>query len=291
MKIKISHIINPVVAPETSDLFLAQPATFESMRKSSEYEADNVTVELYSAQFQEDGELVPSWFNKTSDLNRSVLDVGIFREHRKLPLIKDILDRLYEASNADYFIYTNADIALLPHFYTAVAQLAESGFDGMVINRRTIAKNPSDPSRIPLMWAQVGEKHPGYDCFVFRREAYPQFDLGNACIGANWIGRVLLANVHAHSVNFRIFEDFHLTFHLGDDRSWKIPGFSDYDSHNQDELLRILEKIERSGKMADRPLLQKFLQEIRQPRPAEGNKHQTAQSSRRLSWWKPGRIK
>ena len=106
-------------------------------------------------------------------------------------MIRDILDRLYAASDADYFIYTNVDIALMPHFYTAVTQLIETGVDAMVINRRTIAKSPSDPAHLPLMWAQVGEKHPGYDCFVFRRDAYPNFDLGTACIGANWIGRVL----------------------------------------------------------------------------------------------------
>jgi hypothetical protein len=259
---RIAHIINPVMVGETSDLHAAQPVTFESMRRARDYAKGEVGVELYSAQFPEDTPLVPEWITATPDLDRSVLDAGAFGKQRKLPLIKDILDRLYEASEADYFVYTNVDIALMPHFYTAVAHLIESGHDAMVINRRTIAKTPSDPARLPLMWAQVGEKHPGYDCFVFRRDAYPRYDLGAACIGANWIGKVLLTNVHVHATNFRLFEDLHLTFHLGDDRSWKIPVFSDYDLHNKDVLLEILLKLKEEGKIQGQPLLDRFLTQI-----------------------------
>ena len=259
----IAHIINPVDVDSSSDLHVAQPVTFESMRLAQAHAEGAVSIELLSAQFPEDAGFVPSWIARTPDLSRSALDVGDFQKQRKLPLIKDILDLLYEASDAEYFIYTNVDIALMPHFYTAVAQMIGSGIDAMVINRRTIAKTPNKLEQLPLMWAQVGEKHPGYDCFVFRRDAYPQFNLGAACIGANWIGRVLLANVYAHAENFKIFEDLHLTFHLGDDRSWKVPQFSDYDEHNQKELLRILEGLKQSGRFQGRPLLQKFLNDIR----------------------------
>ena len=205
--ISIAHIINPVVVGETSDLHAAQPVTFESMRRAQAHAAGSVAVELFSAQFPGDRVLVPAWITPTADLERSILDIGGFERPRHLPLIKDILDRLHAASDADYFIYTNVDIALMPHFYTAVAQLIDTGLDAMVINRRTIAKSPSDPAHLPLIWAQVGEKHPGYDCFVFRRGAYPDFELGTACIGANWIGRVLLTNTHAHADSFQIFED------------------------------------------------------------------------------------
>jgi len=43
--------------------------------------------------------------------------VGTFRARRKLALIKDIMDILYESGGADYMIYTNADIPLQPYFY------------------------------------------------------------------------------------------------------------------------------------------------------------------------------
>ena len=35
---------------------------------------------------------------------------GDFQKEIKLPLIHDILERLYNASDADYLIYTNVDI-------------------------------------------------------------------------------------------------------------------------------------------------------------------------------------
>ena len=261
---RIAHIINPVIVGNTSDLHVAQPVTFESMRLAQAYAEGIVAVELCSAQFPEDGDLVPAWFTRTRNLDRSVLDFGNFQKRRKLPLIKDILDRLYETSKADYFIYTNVDIALMPYFYTAVAQMIESGIDAITINRRTIANNFSDPRHLPLMWAQVGEKHPGFDCFIFRRDAYPHFDLGTACIGVNWIGRVLLANVYAQANNYKIYDDLHLTFHLGDDRSWQNPQLADYDKHNQDEFKGILDRFLLEGKMAGHPVLESMMNDIHQ---------------------------
>jgi len=259
--LRIAHIINTVKVGKQSDLHSAQPVTFETMRRARDFSADTVTVQLYSAQFPEDVDVVPDWIVKTPDLESSILNVGKFQKSRKLPLIKDILDRLYEASEADYFIYTNVDIALMPHFYLVVAQLIESGIDGMVINRRTIANTPCELAQLPLMWAQAGEEHPGYDCFVFQRGAYPDFELGTSCIGVNWIGKVLLANVYAHSENFKTFADLHLTFHLGDDRSWKVSDFYDYDLHNERQLHTILKNFESQGWLDQRDLLKKFLSE------------------------------
>ncbi len=68
-----------------------------------------------------------------------MLDCGRFAVPRKLPLIKDILGRLYDASDAEYFIYTNVNIGLMPNFYVAVNAIIESGYDAFVINRRTIS--------------------------------------------------------------------------------------------------------------------------------------------------------
>src|SRR5712692_535207 len=110
--IKLAHLVNPVIVPPTSDLYVAQPITFESMRVAREFARDQVQVTLLSAQFPEDCAMVPPFFHGTRDLNRSILDLRNFRVCRKLPLLKDLLDRLYEESDADYLIYTNVDIAL-----------------------------------------------------------------------------------------------------------------------------------------------------------------------------------
>ena len=259
-KMKIAHIINPVKVTEKSDLFIAQPVTFETMRraKTAAKEENDLSIELYFTCYEEDLLVAPDGFTNAGLLEKSVLDYGTFSKKRKLPIIKDILDRLYEASDADYFIYTNVDIALMPEFYTEVKKIIESGYDGFVINRRTISDTFDSVNDIEKMYADKGEKHPGYDCFVFKREAYPKYELGTACIGANWIGRVIISNVIAHADHFKVFEDEHLTFHIGDDRSWKISEYNDYDKHNEKIVISLLEKLMDDISMHTKPLLKEF---------------------------------
>jgi len=152
---RIAHIINPVIVGESSDLFVAQPITFETMRIAQEFARGHVDVALYSAQYPEDRSIVPEWFQITPDLDRSIFEIRSFYKKRKLPLIKDILDRLYDASDADYFIYTNVDIALMPHFYVAVNKIIETGYDAFVINRRTISQEYTNVDQLYLMFSQA----------------------------------------------------------------------------------------------------------------------------------------
>ena len=219
--LSIAHIINPVVVPKISDLFVAQPITFETMRIARDFAAPSVKVSLFSAQYPEDRPLVPNYLTMTQDLDRSILDVAKKAGRRKLPLIKDILDRLYEASNADYFVYTNVDIGLKQEFYLAIADCIEEGYDAFSITRRTISDRFQTIEEIPLMYLEIGEPHAGFDCFVFRRSLYPHFDLGNVCLGVPPLGRILICNCIRYANQFKIFRDKHLTFHLGNDGVWK----------------------------------------------------------------------
>ena len=86
--------------------------------------------------------------------------------------------------------------------------------------------------------------HKGWDCFVFDRGLYPRFELGTACIGAGWIGRVMITNMACLSRRFAIFKDLHLTFHLGNDKMWRQAEFSDYTRHNQQECKKVLNHCE-----------------------------------------------
>ncbi len=256
---KIAHIINPVNVTETSDLFIAQPVTFETMRRAKKYASDNkLEVELFYTCYEEDLPVAPAGFIQTKLLEKSILDHQDFEKKRKLPLIKDILDRLYESSDADYFIYTNVDIAVQGNFYIEVKNIINQGYDAFVINRRTIDKKYTSIEEIPEMYQDRGEKHPGYDCFVFKRDVYPSYKLGIACIGANWIGRVLISNVIAYSNKFKVFEDEYLTFHIGDDRSWKVHDFSDYDKNNEMVLKEILLSYLERGCVINGTLLELF---------------------------------
>lgn len=271
---KIAHIINPVNVTKKSDLFIAQPVTFETMRRARDRALKHgLDVALYATGYDEDIPVMPDGFVQLPLLERSIMDVGIFARTRKLPLIKDILDRLYAASDAEYFIYTNVDIAVQEDFYLRVAEMIREGFDGFVINRRTISGHFTSVDEIAEMYADKGEKHPGYDCFVFRRDVYPAYDLGNACIGANWIGRVIIANVIANAERFKVFEDEYLTFHIGDDRSWKISEFSDFDLHNERLVVQLLQRYESQGLLDKKPLLESFL------RYHEKQKEQVRQAS------------
>lgn len=243
--LKIAHIVHPVVVDKTSDLVVAQPITFETMSSARKFAKGAVKVKLYAVQYHDEERIpLPRCFKRTADIKRSITDVHTFEGKRKLALIKDIIDALYESANAEYFIYTNVDIALQPFFYRAVAKIIERGYDAFVINRRTITDRYSAIEDIPLMYGEVGDSHPGYDCFVFKREVYPKFKLGDICIGTAWVGRALLINLTAFAGKFKEFSDLYLTFHIGDPRPWMKGEFSGYFRHNRQELEKIFEQIE-----------------------------------------------
>lgn len=181
----------------------------------------------------------------TPDLDRSVLNVAQFRVDRKLPLLADILDRLYCSSDAEYFVYTNSDIAVQPSFYLAIGDFIEAGHDSFVINRRTIIGDYRSADDLESMYNDPGRPHRGWDCFIFRRSMYPNFRLFDICIGASRAGLALLANLVAYSEHFDEFKDERLTFHIGDARSWLRSEYADYDEHNTKQLMRILTELER----------------------------------------------
>jgi hypothetical protein len=267
--LKLAHIVNPVTVPSTSDLLIAQPITFETMRIAKAFARDQVDVALFSAQYFEDRSQVPPDFQTTPDLTRSILDLGNFYQPRKLPLIQDILDRLDRATHADYLIYTNVDIALMPHFYVAVAEIIAQGYDAFVINRRTISKTYQKVQEISLMYSEIGVPQGGHDCFIFSKSAYSQYELGSACIGVEKIGKVLLLNLIFHATKFYEFRDLHLTFHLGNDRTWKSPELSDYLVHNEAELIRIFKHYATIKPLPQHPQIQKMIDRYSPPNSLE----------------------
>ncbi len=210
------------------------------MSIAKDFAAGSVDVKLLSAQYPEDRQIVPRHFMATRDLDRSVLDVGNFKIQRKLPLVKDILDRAYETVESDYIIFTNVDIALLPNFYISVCSLIDAGLDSFVINKRIISKTHISVKDIPLMFAEVGRPHMGYDCFIFKRETYKKFILGSACVGAPHADKVILINQALTSNTFKVFHNLHVTFHIGNDKIWTAKTLKDYEMHNQRELNQII---------------------------------------------------
>jgi hypothetical protein len=237
---KISHIINPFLCTHESRNYFIQETTFESLKKAKEFSKNDVEILQYVTAYQEDLKIIPDYFLRADLLQKSILDYGNFKVIRKLPLLGEILKNLFDASDADFLIYSNVDIAVMPYFYAAVKKNIEAGRDSFVINRRTISNSYNHISQLPLMNAELGIPHPGYDCFVFKREMFSQFQLNNICIGVPYVGLALYANLVTFSKKFNEIADSHLTFHLGDDRQWLDKKYEDYTRFNCQENEKVM---------------------------------------------------
>jgi hypothetical protein len=249
--IRIAHLINPVKVSEDRDLYWQQPITFASMSVAKEFaRLYNIDVEHVACFYPEDKEMVPDWFFKLEPLTEST--EGKFKINRKLPYFKEMLDRLYEESDADYFIQTNADIGLQPHFYILVKELIDGGNESFCINKRIlpeafveslILKNMP----LSLIWSFLGGTHAGHDCFVFPSKLYPKFDLGDIVMGTPWSETTLITNMVAYAKNFNVFKHANATFHLGDRRIWIGHEYNDYRIHNTNEFARILKRLSKKN--------------------------------------------
>lgn len=239
--IRIAHIINPVNAAEGTELHIAQPIVFQSMQKAALDAAGVADVKLYSTQYPEDHIIIPEYLQVLPDLHRSVMDTNSFETKKKLPLIADILQALYDNSDADYLVFTNSDIILMPYFYQTIAAYIKAGHDSLIINRRRIPRKYDKPEQLPLIYAEVGMSHPGFDCFVFHRGLYEKMLLGHICIGIPFIGVSLAHNLMAFSQNLKILDKEHLTVHLGME---VMPARNpEYYWHNRNEFNKILKEL------------------------------------------------
>ncbi len=258
---RIAHVVNPVIL-EGSDLVVAQPITFESMRVAAEYVAPAIEVDLISAQYPEDRPIVPPFFDVTRDLDRSAIDIGSFQVPRKLPVLADLLQRMREASpDADYYVYTNVDIGLVPHFYASVAAPLED-HDALVINRRTIPAEPNRVDQLPLIYAWAGEIHAGFDCFVFKADLFDRLELGEIVIGAPWIGNAFLANLACHAERLNVMRVAHLTFHLGNDLVWRRPELNDYRVHNRHQFMKVINRWTAAGLIEGNEVIEPIVKRV-----------------------------
>ncbi len=212
---RLVHIINPVKLSEKSELSVVQPITFQSMLVAKDLA--KVNVQIVTTQYEEDTAIIPSEFRQLTNLERSVLDVNSTLKKRKLPLVNDILQKLKEVENSDYYIFTNVDIAVMPFFYDSIHQMIELGHDAIIINRRRLKSTYSKVEELPLMYADLGKSHPGFDCFVFHKDLLDKFILHDICIGISFLEVSLIHNLLAFAEKPLYVPDAHLTFHIGMD--------------------------------------------------------------------------
>lgn len=232
-------MINPFIADTSSDLYAAQPITFESMLYARKMADGIVDVKLLSAQYEEDATIVPKEFTQTKHLQKSVLDYQHFEKKIKLPFLLDILERLYNESNANYLIYTNVDIGLYPDFYVKVNEFINQGYDSFIINRRRLSSKYLDNSSLQDIYLDKGKSHPGFDCFVFHRNIFPKLKLEGICIGVPFIEISFSQNLFALSKNFGLFDNEILTFHIGEE-IFKKRASKEYFKYNQAQFWKLV---------------------------------------------------
>ena len=257
---KISHIINPFYAKagNRSYLDVAQPITFETMVNAKNFAfKSGIDVELMTSQFFDaDLHNVPEDFVRTPHLKSSILDYKKFSgKQLTLPRIHDILHSAYDNSNADYIVYTNVDIALMPNFYKRVYNLiTKRNFQSIVINRVDIPKVlgrgviTKDNLNSAYLYTD-GLWHPGWDCFVFKRSIIPKMRLNNVFIGFAPIGKTVLSQIYEHTrsgkllwVTNALLEKNKFTFHIGRDRSHLGSELVEYREYNESEASSLINK-------------------------------------------------
>jgi len=247
--VRFTHIVNPFTPKPGSEHDRAQRVTLASMRTARDAARDaGVGVEQLAAAFEADQLCIVDPLRPTAPLERSAQDFAALAGVRPLPLIAEILERAAVEGSGDYLVYTNIDIGLQPRFYEAMdARLRRDEHGGgearpLVINRRTISARYAGPEDLGAMYRDRGKRHPGYDCFVFPRAWVGRMRLGDALVGAPWLGSLIVTNLDALSGWRVVIERLaHLTFHLGDDKAWSDD--TDLARHNITEAQRAIDAL------------------------------------------------
>ena len=261
MSCRYIHVVNPVAVPPSSDLFIAQPITFQTMKIAKNFaEQQGVSIRQLAVCYKEDRCVVPPWLEMAPTLEKSCLDMTSFRKERKLPFLADILRTATNYTEAEYIIYTNVDIALMPYFYVTVDSLINNGHDVITICRRTISKKYHNIQQIPEMYADFGDDHPGTDCFVIKRELVRKLQLSNVVIGAQFVAFALRVSLNLFAKKIIEIKLAHMTFHIGDDREWLR--HDEYSYYNALELEKIFLTLNENASGIDREKLSRYEKEF-----------------------------
>lgn len=183
-------------------------------------------VELFAALLREDSKHVPEGFTALPTLARSTASEFPELTDRSLPLIADIVQGLFEATDAELLVLTNADIGLYEDFYLQCRLIHQAGYDAFTITRRNnLPKRVSDkrlgPEDLDLIYKLPSLGHPGHDCFVFHRNLWSMISMGRLFLGFPPWGSVMSGELRRYANRFKNLTRLHATFHLGCDAQWK----------------------------------------------------------------------
>jgi hypothetical protein len=106
------------------------------------------------------------------------------------------------------------------------------------------------------MYADLGEDHPGTDCFVLKRELAERLVLEKIVIGAQFFAFALRCNLYILANSVREHRRMHMTFHLGDSREWLVQ--DDYSQYNLVEIERMFESLRAQREACNEQALSDF---------------------------------
>ncbi len=248
MPISFCHIINPFPCPDDSEHGIASKITYESLRVAVDSAQQNgLHVEVRAVVLPGDEIAIKAPASLGGHLSRTIQDIHPLLPKRLYPLIADILRIGADASNSDYLIFTNMDIAVQPDFYLQLHEIIEKRFEAgtpFTVYRRNISSRYSRIEQLPEMYLESGEIAYGYDCFVFPRSFAANLDLGSCCIGAAHFDYLLFIALDAVS-GFKVkrINDLPLTFHIGNDIAWSSQ--INYIEHNLKESLAAIQRMRK----------------------------------------------
>ncbi len=160
------------------------------------------------------------------------------------PSIFDVLRRGSQAPiDGDYVIFTNMDICVRPGFYVAIRELLSLGAEALIINRRTVYGWDAQVDTTRLAQFEVGEDHPGMDCFVFPRQWINSFISSEARIGHGHVMRGVLYNLVALADPLVTLTRVGMTYHYNDERPWLEDAAAPSFEANRREAAKVYEEL------------------------------------------------
>lgn len=205
----IAHFINPYQTSDAAER-KAHHLTLASLKLG--LSEANGHIEHIAVAYEDESIELPDGFTIAYLPLRSFRDKG-YPAARRYPFVRDMFDAAIGASAADYFVYTNMDIIIQPHFYRFVLDHIKKGHDAMIINRRRIPDRHIDDDLEQILKIK-GKPHPGFDCFVFHRDLYHKMYFGEI-VHATYIGVTIAHNLFCHARRPVLFDDRFLTIHIG----------------------------------------------------------------------------
>jgi hypothetical protein len=242
MQLRLTHLLNLVSQDDNPQLFKVQKLTLQTVEAALSATEKQIEVKVCSAQFEDAVSCLPHFVSPTTPLSQHAAQNTSLATRARLPLISEILGKLREDSSATHFIFSNTDICLMPSFYNAAAAYLQQGYDAVIINRRRIRSAFLDEKDLNLLYAEAGETHTGYDCFIFSRQIFEKFVLSDIYIGVPPAGNDIFYNIMAFAEKPVLLTEKHLTFHVGMDlvKEW---GSAELNRYNAAQFKSLLHKL------------------------------------------------